>query len=334
MLAAAMAAGAVMALAMMGGSAGAATAPVTIGSTSGTPSETICPAGTACTYFSDSSGTTPAAQVPSDGTITSFSVNSGSAGNVVKLRVLRPAASGQFMGAGTGPAETLAAGMNTFSGLSIPVKAGDVLGIDNSDSAILFASSPGANTLGYIPALADGATAPTNGQMAGLLLLSAVEQPNSTTTTPTSPTTPITTTNPTSVPTPTSNTQPSLTSVSQAHKVWREGSKLASLAAATAKPKPPPVGTTLKFSLNTPAKVTLTFKHKVKVQTKTGKPSFVMKTAGQLSFTGHSGTDNVYFQGRLTSTKRLSPGNWTVVISASTTAGNTQVTRKFTIVSS
>ncbi len=61
---------------------------------------------------------------------------------------------------------------------------------------------------------------------------------------------------------------------------------------------------------------------------------FVMKVAGQLSFVGHGGTDNVSFQGRLTSTKRLSPGNWTVVISASTTAGNTQVTRKFTIVSS
>ncbi len=259
------------------GSAGAATTPVTIGSTTGTPTANICPGNInpqPCTYYSTSSGTTPAAQVPSDGTITGFSINSGSAGNKVQLRVLRPAANGQFpfTGAGTGPTETLTIGVNTFTGLSLPVKAGDVLGIDNGDSALLFdQTATFTNTFFWTLGLPDGATSAPSGNRGGLkLLLSATEQPGSTTT-PTSPTTPsgpITSTNPSSVPTPTSNTKPSLSSVSQAGKVWREGSKLASLAAA----KRPPVGTTFTFALNEAAKVTLTFQHKVKVKTKTGKP--------------------------------------------------------------
>ncbi len=334
---AAVAAGAAVAVAVTIaiGSAGAASAPITLGSTTGTPSGNLCAATVRCTYYSTSSGTTPAVQVPSDGTITGFSLNSGSATGTVFLRVLRPAGT-SFMGAGTSPAETLTTpGVNTFTGLSLPVKAGDVLGIDNDSSALLFdQTATTADTFEYQPALADNTTgAPTASKPGLKLLLSATEQPSSTTTTtpsttPTTPSGPITTTNPSSVPTPTSNTKPSLSSVSQARKVWREGSKLASLAAA----KRPPVGTTFTFTLNEAAKVTLTFQRKSSRQKPGKKPKFVTKVAGQLSFVGHAGVDKVSFQGALTSTKRLAPRKWTVVISASTSAGTTQVSRKFTIV--
>ncbi len=339
MTAAAVAAGAAVALGMAVGSAGAAPAPVTIGSTSGTPAANIpnCAGGTNCTYFSTSSGTTPAAQVPSDGTITSFSVNAGSAGGTVSLRVLRPTGS-SFTGAGTSPAETLALGVNTFT-VSLPVKAGDVLGIDNASQALIFDNTALAATTHYwIPALSDGAaSAPTAALAGDKLLLSAVEQPNDTTTTTTNPTTPttpsgpITSTNPSSVPTPTSNTKPSLSSVSQSNRAWRRGGKLATIAATPSK-KGPPTGTRFQLTLNEPAKVTLAFKHKVKVRTKTGKTSFVMKTVGQLTFVGHSGVNTVFFQGRLTRSQTLGTGNWTGVFGASTSAGSAQsVSRQFTI---
>ncbi len=344
MTATAVAAGAAVAVATASGSAGAAPPPVTLGSTDGTPTGNIC---SNCTLFSNSSGTTPALQVPSDGTITSFSIHSNSSmGALVQLRVLRPTGSGAFTGAGTSPAETLTSGVDTFSGLSLPVHAGDVLGIDNISGAIVVdANATAATTFEYLPALADGSTGTPNGNpLSEELLLSAVEQPNGTTTTtppttppttsttPTTPSGPITSTNPNSVPTPPSGTKPSLSSVSQSHRAWRRGGELATIAAKGRPKKGPPTGTRFQFTLNQPAKVTLAFKHKVKVRTKTGKTSFVMKTVGQLSFVGHSGVNKVLFQGRLTRTQRLSPGPYTVVFGASTSAGSAQsVSRNFTI---
>jgi len=147
-------------VAAMVSAAGAATGPttVTLGSTSGTPSQNKCV--DACTYVPFSNAGVPAVQVTGDGTVTSFSINSGSTGNQVKLRVLAPAANGQFTGAGTSPAETLTGGVSTFA-VSLPVKAGDVLALDNADSAIVFATVGGTALTAYyeLPPLADGATA-------------------------------------------------------------------------------------------------------------------------------------------------------------------------------
>ncbi|HEY6398842.1 MAG TPA: hypothetical protein VIX82_15440, partial [Solirubrobacteraceae bacterium] len=70
------------------GSAGAAPVTVTLGSTSGTPSQNICVAGINCTYVPFVGVSNPGLQVPFDGTVTSFSVNAGSSGNTVRLRVL------------------------------------------------------------------------------------------------------------------------------------------------------------------------------------------------------------------------------------------------------
>ena len=59
-----------------------------------------------------------------------------------------------------------------------------------------------------------------------------------------------------------------------------------------------------------------------------------MKAVGQLSFIGHAGVNKVSFQGVLSSSKRLAPARYALVIGAVTSAGSAQsVTRKFTILS-
>ncbi len=323
--AAAVAIGAALALATAIGNAGAASPRVTLGSTAGTPSQNLCGLGIQCTYFSFTSGFTPAVQVPSDGTVTSFSLNSGSAFGLVSLRVLRPTGAG-FTGAGTSAPEALNAGVNTFN-VSLPVKAGDVLGVDNDSSALLFDTTSATASTPYYqePSLADGATDVPNYTQSGYrLLLSVTEQLGSggggtTTTTSTSSNSSggAISTNPAALPTPSSARRPRLTRVSQSDRVWREGKKLVRVAAA----KGPVVGTRLRFRLNEEAKVTLTFKRRKS-----------RKTVGQLAFIGDAGINKVFFQGRLTRRRRLPPGNYELLVTASTTAGSSRpVVRTFTI---
>ncbi|MGO9971436.1 MAG: hypothetical protein ACLP01_01125 [Solirubrobacteraceae bacterium] len=142
---------------------------VTLGSTSGTPSANPCLSMIPCTYVPFSNAEVPELQVPATGTVTSFSVNTGSSGGIVELRVLTPGSGGAFTGAGTGPSETLATtGVNTFT-VSIPVKAGDVLGLDNATSALIFATvgAPAFTAYYEEPSLADGKTAVPNQDAAG-----------------------------------------------------------------------------------------------------------------------------------------------------------------------
>jgi hypothetical protein len=137
---------------------------VTVGSTAGTPSQNVCVATITCTYVPFSGPLVPVLLAPFDGTVTGFSVNTGSASGSVRLRVLRPAGIGMFTGAGTSAAAALSStGVLSFT-TSLPVRKGDVLAIDNDSSALIFATGSGAAfTAYYEPGLADGATgAPTN----------------------------------------------------------------------------------------------------------------------------------------------------------------------------
>jgi hypothetical protein len=99
---------------------------------------------------------------PIDGTIVTWRIASGSAGSPVRLRVLRPAGGGKFTGVGTSAvAETTGSPPDTFA-TSLPVKAGDVIGVDNESSSLMFATG----ILGNYPALfkaglADGSPAAT-----------------------------------------------------------------------------------------------------------------------------------------------------------------------------
>lgn len=141
--------------------------------------------------------------------------------------------------------------------------------------------------------------------------------------------------------------KPNVTSVKQSHSTWREGSKKATLAAAKGKHqhRKPPVGTTFTFKLNAPATVKLTFtttatgrkvKRKCVKQTKSNRREHsckLTKTAGTLSFTtGHSGTDKVTFDGLLGGHKKLKPGVYELVITATNSTGHgSSKSLKFTI---
>ncbi len=177
LLVAAALAGAVLA---GGASSAAATNPpatVTLGSTApASPSDILD--NTACSgscTFVPFSNLVPELQVPATGTVTSFSVNTGSTGGIVELRVLTPGSGGAFTGAGTGPSEKLATGgVNTFP-VSMPVQAGDVLGLDNATSALIFDDVGSTVSAAYYsPSLNDGATAAPIADLSGKkLLLSA-----------------------------------------------------------------------------------------------------------------------------------------------------------------
>jgi len=104
------------------------------------------------------SGSAPAYVSPVEGTIVKWRVASGS-GGAVRLRVLRPAGGGKFTGAGTSALEMSDDSVDTFT-TSLPIKAGDAIGVDNESAALLFTTGvPGAFSEQFVPALADGAPA-------------------------------------------------------------------------------------------------------------------------------------------------------------------------------
>jgi hypothetical protein len=132
-----------------------------------------------------------------------------------------------------------------------------------------------------------------------------------------------------------------VTNVAESHRSWREGNALATLS----RKRRPPVGTTFTFTLNEQAVVTLFFNQQLRGRNANGKcvaqtrrnrhkPS-CMRTvpAGTLAFSGHPGFDKVLFQGRLSASKKLKPGSYTVTITASASGGSsTPQTLSFTIV--
>jgi hypothetical protein len=310
------AAGAVVAVAV--GAAGAAPQTATLGSTTGSPNANICFAMITCTYVPFSTVANPELVVPFDGTVTSFSVKSMNTSGSVELRVLRPAAGGQYTGAGTSAAEPLTVaspGVNTFS-VSLPVKAGDVLGLDNDSSALIFEQPDSPNiTAYYQPGLGDGQTAaPNNNQTNYRLLLSATVTATTTTTGTTSTTGTTTNTNP--------PPRPTLTNVSQAHGRWREGSKLAKFASVSAAP----VGTTFRLTLSVAATVKFAFK-----QQRCGHRC----AHGTLSYSATAGAHKLRFQGQISRKRRLRPGHYKLTITA-TAGGMTSApqTLRFTIVGS
>jgi DNA-binding beta-propeller fold protein YncE len=102
--------------------------------------------------------------------------------------------------------------------------------------------------------------------------------------------------------------RPTITSAVESHRTWRDSNELASLAHASA--RRPPVGTTFSLRLNEPATLHFRFTHS------SGTP------AGVLSVAGHRGLDQLRFFGRLSPRRRLMPGTYSLVITA-TAAGQT-----------
>jgi hypothetical protein len=146
-------------------------------------------------------------------------------------------------------------------------------------------------------------------------------------------------------PTTSTSVPPTITNAVQSHKVWREGNALAHVSAYRSKP---PIGTTFSFTLNEQARVSLAFtqragerkiKRKCVTQTKQNRDKPTCEhpvTVGTLAFTGHSGTNKVVFQGRISHSKTLKPGHYTLLITAINSAGARSASKSlsFTIVSS
>jgi hypothetical protein len=122
---------------------------------------------------------------------------------------------------------------------------------------------------------------------------------------------------------------PTVATAAQSHSTWSEGNKLAQIS----KKKKSPVGTTFSFTLNEQASVSFAFtqklagrrvKGKCVAQTKNNrhKPSCKRTvTRGTLSFTGHSGVNKVVFQGRISRSKKLGLGRYTLLITAISATG-------------
>jgi hypothetical protein len=132
---------------------------------------------------------------------------------------------------------------------------------------------------------------------------------------------------------------PALTSLSETAKTWREGNALARISAGIKnKGKKLPVGTIFSFSLNIPASVTFTFT-KPAGGRKLGKACLAQAkknkksrrctrtvVAGTLTFSARAGTNKVHFEGRLSKHRRLGPGSYTLLATA-TASGERSVPR-------
>jgi hypothetical protein len=133
---------------------------------------------------------------------------------------------------------------------------------------------------------------------------------------------------------------PALSAVSAVPRTFRLGSALPTAALA------PPVGTTISFRLSEAARAALTFSQprtgrRVRGRCRPPTPTnrrnprcTIPNVRGSLSVAAHAGTNRVRFQGRLSRSRRLTPGRYTLTITATDSAGNRSGARSttFTIV--
>jgi hypothetical protein len=163
--------------------AGAAQGAVTIGSNLMTLHSTNMPGcNIACTATNltlvDSNTAPGGLTSPVNGTVTSWRLRANTAPEV-RLRILRPAGGSSFTGVGTsGPANFTGPGLSGPIPTSLPISAGDGVGLENPSGRLIY----GANLLGgtifwNMPVLADGSTrvADGSGPMVETLVQATVE---------------------------------------------------------------------------------------------------------------------------------------------------------------
>lgn len=147
--------------------AGSARAATTIGvpTASLTPGDhNICVAMIQCTYYQETTAAAPVYTAPVSGVIVRWRIGGGTPGPV-RLRVIRPLGSGTFTGAGTGIQQTTTGGVVDVFPDRLPISAGDTIGVDNDNSALIFTEpfAIGLRIGDFDPFLSDGASpiAPT-----------------------------------------------------------------------------------------------------------------------------------------------------------------------------
>ena len=135
-------------------------------------------------------------------------------------------------------------------------------------------------------------------------------------------------------------TRPRIETLSQTHRIWRTGSRLASLARSPHIP----VGTAFDVTVNETASLHLALTHQLAGrqvgrncdaptrQNRHARACTRTLTAGRLNFSAHTGRNVISFQGRLPHGITLAPGVYTVEIFASNAAGHSRTLRlSFTI---
>jgi hypothetical protein len=137
---------------------------------------------------------------------------------------------------------------------------------------------------------------------------------------------------------------PAITGLHQSASRWHTGHKLAAISVR----RNSPVGTVFSFSLNEQATITFTFRKQVlgtrhgrrcvagHPRQATGRRCTLTILAGRLKLAGHAGLNRLVFQGRLSSSRRLSPGSYSlgVVATNAETVRSSSASLKFVILGS
>jgi hypothetical protein len=149
----------ILALGVVAIAAGSAQAnTVVVGSSLTAPDFALQPFGPPATVTNSALPAPETAASPVDGTVVSWSFI-GSGGPLTP-RVLRPEENGRYSAAGTGAAQNATA-EGVVSGpfpFDVPIKRGDLIGVDGADGAFVStAPVAGATNLYFEPALVDGA---------------------------------------------------------------------------------------------------------------------------------------------------------------------------------
>lgn len=120
----------------------------TVGNANGMPTTNVCFLDFNCTYVNFHNGR-PTDVVTRGGTITSWSLNAGSEGGQVQLRILRPVAGGAFKAIRSSSMRTVTTtGLNTFPA-HLGVKKGDVLALSNASSGLYMAQTGAGSSIRY-----------------------------------------------------------------------------------------------------------------------------------------------------------------------------------------
>jgi hypothetical protein len=157
------------------GPAAAAQAATTVGSDLTRPA-TITPCVTSCTMFGgDNTTTAPSAVAPFDGVIVRWRVKAGSPVAGVALRTLRSAGTGSYVGVASGDEEsTTGPGVATFDSRA-PVKAGDIIGLEDTEGGAEIAASSSASAILTFSSISSSPRIPTKQANRELLLNADIE---------------------------------------------------------------------------------------------------------------------------------------------------------------
>jgi hypothetical protein len=121
-----------------------------------------------------------------------------------------------------------------------------------------------------------------------------------------------------------------LTHLVQSHSTWRARRAGGTPAGITRRP---PVGTTFSFTLDQPARVSLSFTQRLRGRTVNGRcvaattanrhqPACSLKVVAPTLFVaGHSGVNRIAFQGRVSRSKQLAPGRYIMLVTATNAGG-------------